>query len=234
MGRIVAISGGDLSSTKALNQYALRLTGKEDINVLFVGTASRDAEGYIENILRAYWQLDCQVRNLSLVTNQYTQEELEELLNWADVIYVGGGDTISMMKVWKEYGLDQKLREIYKKDSAVLTGISAGAICWFTCGHSDSEAFSGKEDWAYTWAEGMLDFHHAAFCPHYNEEGRDSFDKMLSEKMMPGIALENDTAFVEVNGKVSFIKCNDEARGYAFIVESGQLEKRELEIERIL
>lgn len=54
-----------------------------------------------------------------------------------------------MMQTWKKYGVDEKLKQIYEKDSAVLTGISAGAICWFYCGHSDSEASHNKDDERY-------------------------------------------------------------------------------------
>ncbi|MFR6163298.1 MAG: Type 1 glutamine amidotransferase-like domain-containing protein [Mediterraneibacter gnavus] len=71
-------------------------------------------------------------------------------------MYVGGGDTIFMMQIWKQYKLDEKLLEIYEKDFAVLTGISAGAICWFNCGYSDSGSFQEGNDWNYCWANGML------------------------------------------------------------------------------
>lgn len=57
-----------------------------------------------------------------------------------------------MMQTWKKYGVDEKLKQIYEKDSAVLTGISAGAICWFYCGHSDSEASHNEDNGKYCWA----------------------------------------------------------------------------------
>ncbi|MBQ5782362.1 MAG: Type 1 glutamine amidotransferase-like domain-containing protein [Oscillospiraceae bacterium] len=227
MGRIVAISGGDLKSTKALNQYALDLCGKSNANVLFIGTASDDAPPYINNFKNAYSQFDCNVKVLSLVAEQYEASRIDDLLNWADVIYIGGGDTVRMMEVWKQYGLDEKLKTIYHNDSAVLTGISAGAICWFSCGHSDSESFY-RDDWQYVWADGMLDIFHAAFCPHYNEEGRDSFDTMLKEKQLVGLAMENDTAFV-VNGFEQYhIRCNPDAKGYMLRYAGDSLAKREV------
>lgn len=69
----------------------------------------------------------------------------------------------------EKYGVDEKLKQIYEKDSAVLTGISAGAICWFYCGHSDSEASHNKDDERYCWATGMLDIFHMAYwiCNNY-------------------------------------------------------------------
>ena len=109
------------------------------------------------------------VKSLSLTSKSYRDKEIDQLLSWADIIYVGGGDTISMMQTWKKYGVDEKLKQIYEKDSAVLTGISAGAICWFYCGHSDSEASHNKDDERYCWATGMLDIFHMAYwiCNNY-------------------------------------------------------------------
>lgn len=228
MGRIVAIGGGDLQTTEELNQYMIKSSKKVNPNVLFIGTASDDAEGYIDRIKTVFGRLGCEVRALCLVTEHPSEVEIDELLAWANIIYVGGGDTVSMMKKWREYGLDYKLRDIYKNDTAVLGGISAGAICWFECGHSDSEAFSGKENWNYTFAEGMLGIHHFVLCPHYNEEGRDSFDTMMKEKQFVGLALENETAFVEENGVISFIRSRKDARAYKVSYQNGNMTKIEV------
>lgn len=177
MGRVVAIAGGDLLSTRKLNVHAITLSNKTTPNVLFIGTASHDAEGYIDAITKEYNQLNCEVKSLCLVSRD--QKDIDALLSWADIIYVGGGDTIFMMQIWKQYKLDEKLLEIYEKDFAVLTGISAGAICWFNCGYSDSGSFQEGNDWNYCWANGMLHLFHMAYCPHYNEEGRDSLSFKL-------------------------------------------------------
>ncbi len=169
MGRIVAISGGDLLSTRQLNTYTIKLSDKRNPNVLFIGTASHDAEGYIESITKEYTFLSCEVKSLCLVTNSYSDDEIDALLSWADIVYVGGGDTIFMTQTWKKFALDEKLKRIYERDLAVLTGLSAGAICWFNCGHSDSEYFQNGENWNYCWANDMLNIFHMAYCPHYNE-----------------------------------------------------------------
>lgn len=129
MGRIVAIAGGDLLSTRPINTYTIQLSNKRNANVLFVGTASHDAEGYIESIVNEYTFLGCNIKSLCLVTNSYSADETDELLAWTDIIYVGGGDTVFMMQTWKKFHLDEKLKRIYEQDTAVLTGLSAGAIC---------------------------------------------------------------------------------------------------------
>lgn len=231
MGRIVAIAGGDLSSTRELNIHTIKLTNKTNPNVLFIGTASLDAEGYIEVITKEYHFLSCEVKSLCLYSKSYDDKEIDNLLYWADIIYVGGGDTIFMMEIWKQYGLDEKLKKIYENDLAVLTGISAGAICWFHCGHSDSESFHKENDWKYCWANDMLDMIHLAYCPHYNEDGRDSFDEMLLEKDIVGLAMENNTAFVEDNGQQYFIRSNANARAFMIQYESGTMEKQEIEFK---
>lgn len=197
-------------------------------NVLFVGTASEDADEYIDVITKTFSNLKCEIKTLRLSSAEYSECEVDELLNWADIIYVGGGDTIFMMNVWKRYGLNDKLRRIYENDMAVLTGISAGAICWFCCGHSDSESFHKDDKWDFCWADQMLDIVHMAFCPHYNEKGRDSFDKMLIEKDMVGLAMENNTAFVENNGKQYFIRSVIDAKAFILQYTDGILHKNEV------
>ena len=94
MGRIVAIAGGDLSSTRELNIHTIKLTNKTKPNVLFIGTASHDAEGYIETITKEFNLLKCEVKSLCLCSKNYDDKEIDNLLSWADIIYVGGGDTV--------------------------------------------------------------------------------------------------------------------------------------------
>lgn len=233
MGRIVAISGGDLLSTRQLNTYTIKLSDKRNPNVLFIGTASHDAEGYIESITKEYTFLSCEVKSLCLVTNSYSDDEIDALLSWADIVYVGGGDTIFMTQTWKKFALDEKLKRIYERDLAVLTGLSAGAICWFNCGHSDSEYFQNGENWNYCWANDMLNIFHMAYCPHYNEEGRDTFDIMLKQKDMTGLAMENNTAFVCNNGNQYFIRSSSTANAFWVQYKDGLIEKKEVSFEEV-
>ncbi|MDY4669376.1 MAG: Type 1 glutamine amidotransferase-like domain-containing protein [Oliverpabstia sp.] len=228
MGRIVAIAGGNLSSTRELNAHTIKLTNVKNPDVLFIGTASHDANEYIEVITKAFNLLECEVKSLCLCSKNYTEQEIDDLLAWADIIYVGGGDTIFMMQIWKQYGLDEKLKKICEKDLAVLTGISAGAICWFQCGYSDSESFHDEENWNYCWADGMLDIFHMAYCPHYNEEGRNSFDERLREKDLVGLAMENDTAFVENNGYQYFVRSNANAKAFMITYKNEIMEKQDI------
>lgn len=227
MGRIVAIGGGDLKSTHLINQYIVDMVKETKKHFLFIGTASGDYEGYIENIKRAYEELGCECKALSL-TKKPNESVINELLSWADIIYVGGGDTFSMMELWRETGLDKKLKAVYEKDSALLTGISAGAMCWFQCGHSDSEIFWTNGEVGYGWVDDLLAIHPFAYCPHY-EERTESFDNMLPGKNITGLAMESDTAFVEENGKIHYIKCREAAEAYIVKSVDGKIEKQRLE-----
>ncbi len=232
MGRIVAIAGGDLQSTFPISKYTVEMDPKSSHNLLFIGTASEDAEGYIDRVRDIFGQLDCSVKALCLCTKKYSDKEIDEMLEWADIIYVGGGNTARMMKVWNKYGLGDKLKEVYAKDSAILTGISAGAMCWFNCGHSDSEDFWINDVVGYGWVEGLLNIHPYIYCPHY-EDRTESFDKMILEKSMDSIAMESDTSFVEQNGEIKYIRCKDGAKAYMISHVNGTLIKKEIETERI-
>ncbi len=233
MGRVVAIGGFSSKTGIRLDMHAIQMTGKEHPNMLYLATAQMDAAASVERGIQRFEAVGCHVKPLCLVTKSYTEEELDLLLAWADIIYVGGGDTVSMLRVWREHGLDTRLKKIYETDAAVLAGISAGAICWFSAGHSDSESFHQKDGWNFCWAENALDLFHAVYCPHYNDRGRDSFDEMLREKDMVGLAVENDAAFVECGAERYFIKCTPTARAFALKYTNGILEKTELDAKEV-
>ncbi len=210
MGRIVAIAGGNLDSTHKINQYIVALAGKEKANLLFIGTASHDAVEYIEVIHTEFESLGCDVKELNLTSEKYTDEEIDELLD-------------------QEYGLDSKLKKVYLTDRAVLSGISAGAMCWFNCGHSDSSVFWKDGNIGYGWVDGLLDIHSYAFCPHYDER-KDSFDEMIREKPLPGLALDENAAFVDESGPVHFISSNESAKAYLMTFHDGKLVKQEQKV----
>lgn len=226
MGRIVAIAGGNLESTHKINQYIVALAGKEKASLLFIGTASHDDEGYFSAVRSEFGCLGCVVKELSLTLDKHTDDEADELLDQADIIYVGGGDTAFMISVWREYGLDSKLKKVYLADRAVLSGISAGAMCWFNCGHSDSSVFWKDGNIGYGWINGLLDIHSYAFCPHYGER-KESFDEMIKEKPFPGMALDENVAFVDENGSVHFISSKELAKAYLMTFHDGKLVKQE-------
>ena len=230
MGRMVAIAGGSLASTELLNKYALDLTGSEKPKALFIPTASRDNPSYINEFKEAFEKLGAEVDVLAVVKDEPSEKELDKKINWADLIYVGGGNTVFMMNKWKDIGLDEKLRNVFANNSAVLTGNGAGCSCWFTCGYSNSEYYNGRTDWQYIWADNLLDFHHAAVCPHYNDEGRANFDIRLIEKEIPGYALEDNVALVQNGYHTEIIACHPKAKAYYLVYLNGNMLRQEIEL----
>jgi len=233
MGRIIAISSGDLVTTEAMNKYAIQMVNGSTKRVLFIGTASHDAEGYIETMQHVFTGLGCdEVRALELTRKEYSEKELREAVFWADIIYVGGGDTIFIRNEWKKQGVDVLLREVYEKDTAVLMGISAGAMCWFDSGCTDSELAVIKPGMKFGFAEELLGIHLQVFCPHYEDRVED-FSELLKDRQKDAFALESNVAFVEENGTTYFVKSAEDAKAYGFCYENGSYEKKELEVKYI-
>jgi peptidase E len=139
--QINALGGGGFSTepeNPALDLYVLEQAATPNPAVCFAGTAAGDADRYIVNFYSAFTRYDCRPSHLSFFDR--TPDIRESLLK-QDVIYVGGGNTKSLLGVWREWGLPQILREAWDS-GVVLAGISAGAVCWFEQGVSDSYAGS--------------------------------------------------------------------------------------------
>lgn len=228
MGRIVAIGGGEIKhgDTERIDRYSVLLTGKTSPNLLFIPTASNDAAGYIKTIKEIFSSYGCIVDALTLVNKQYKDDEIRQMIEWADIIYVGGGNTASMLKIWRNFYVDKYLQEAYQRGT-VLTGLSAGSICWFTFGHSDSQSFDTSDKWEYSrvYGLGLLPLAH---CPHYNEEGRESFDDMMKEEKLSGIALDNNVALIELDGEYQILKADRTKKAYLLKNTVDGLIKKEL------
>lgn len=233
MGRIVAIGGGTLDAIEPLNKYALNLTGSEKPKVLFIPTASRDNAKYISDFNEHFDKLGVKIKVLEFTKKSYTEAELDSLIDWMDLAYIGGGNTILMMKIWHEHGFDKKLKAVFANDSAVIAGQGSGAVSLFACGYSNSTYADGRTDWQYIWADNLLDLHHTAVCPHYGEEDRTNFDVRLLEKEIPGIGLEDNTAFVQVGEHTEFIGCVPNSKAFYLIYLNGQMLKKEISMKYV-
>ncbi len=200
--KIVAIGGGEIREleTVAIDKRIVELTGKTRPKALFIPTASSDASGYIDTFEKVYGEhLGCQTRTLTLIQNPPPFDEMSALVLDSDLVYVGGGNTYKMMKLWRRLGLDAVLAEAASRGT-VLSGLSAGAICWFKYGHSDSRSFSSNPEWDYIRVRG-LGFINAVYCPHYHVEKREvSFSQMIARRGGIGIACDNN-AVIEIVGE---------------------------------
>ena len=178
--RLVVLGGGGFSMEKsrALDRYFLAATGKAKPRICFVGTASGDAESYLYKFYEAMAGLECQAAHLSLL--RPPTSDLSSFVLEHDAIFVGGGNTRSLLALWREWGLDTALREAYNQ-GIVLGGISAGMICWFEYGITDSSPGALTPLPCLGWLPGTA-------CPHYDGEAerRPSFHRSLAEKRIPG------------------------------------------------
>ena len=159
---IVAIGGGGFGRSLGsleIEKYIISLINKKRAKICFIPTASGDSSLYKLNFYRAFSKLDCITSHIDFFSRT---ENLEEKVLTQDIIYVGGGNTKSMLAVWKEWNLHEILRNAYEK-GIVMSGVSAGAICWFNKGITDSYA----EELAIIDCLGIVE---GIACPHFDEE----------------------------------------------------------------
>lgn len=185
---IIAIGGAAFRAEPqnlAADRYILQQTGKKRPKVCFIPTASAEPAEIIALFVDLYTRLGAEVTVLRFFTRT---PDVRELLLSQDVIYVGGGNTKSMLAVWREWGVPEVLREAWTR-GIVLAGVSAGAICWFEHGVTDS------------WADRLrplecLGFLKHTCCPHYDGEAdrRPSVHEMLLGKEVPPVLAVNDGA----------------------------------------
>ena len=118
-----------------LHDYVLELTGKPDPVVLFLPTATGDDASYIVSFYEAFHSGRCRPQHLRLFHRDF--DDITDIVLGADIIHVGGGNTANMLDVWRRQGVDELLHRALA-GGAVLTGGSAGGLCWFEGGTTDS------------------------------------------------------------------------------------------------
>jgi dipeptidase E len=143
-------------------------------------------------------KLKCHIDVLYLHKQKPVFAEIRKRILTADIVYVGGGNTLMMMNRWKKLGVDKVLREAHQKGK-VLCGTSAGAICWFRQGNSDSRKYHNPK--AGLIKVTGLNFIDALACPHYDAEKdrKPELRKMMKKTKGVAIAMDNCAA-LEVEG----------------------------------
>jgi len=188
--QILAIGGGGVSQdpqNPLLLDYLLGLTGKAQPRVCIIGTATGDRDSGLVSAYRAFGRRGGAVTHLGLFTREV--EDLRSFILGQDLVYVGGGNTASMLAVWRVHGLDVILREAWTA-GIVLGGVSAGAICWFEAGITDSfgPTLQALDD--------GLGFLSGSCCPHYDGEAqrRPTYQRCIAGGLHAGIALDDGCA----------------------------------------
>ena len=196
-----------------LDRYILEQSNQSNPKICFIGTASGDAENYISRFYQFFEKEQCQPFHLSLF-NPPTRD-LEGFLLEKDIIYVGGGNTKNLLALWKEWGLDEILKKAWEEE-VLLAGISAGSICWFEEGVTDSYG-DGLEPIT------CLGFLKGSNCPHYDGEAdrRPSYQKLIaSGKIKPGLAAEDGVAIHFIDQEINaVVSSRPDARAYRVYVE---------------
>lgn len=193
-----------------LLHYAARLSGGAAPKICIINTASGDdAAGYVRtyNLLSA---LSSRVSHLQLFPMPNVLDTAGFLLN-QDVIFVGGGSVANMLAVWRIHGLDDALRQAWHA-GVILTGVSAGAICWFTGGTTDS---FGEVLRPFTDGLRMLP---GSYCPHYDSEPRRRplYQALVADgSLPPGVACDDGAAAHFIDDSLAEVVADrPNARGY--------------------
>jgi dipeptidase E len=183
---------------KPFLDYVAQVTGKEKPNICFLPTASGDDKEYIISFFEVCKELPVVPHVLKVWINSYDQREtFSDIISKMDAIVVGGGNTLNMLAIWKAQGIDVLLREAYDR-GCVMAGGSAGSICWFNGGTTDSRP---KE---LSIVQG-LSFIDKSHCPHYNSEPsrRPLYHaNIFSGKLSSGYACDDLCAIHFINGEV--------------------------------
>ncbi len=215
--KIVAIGGGEngrIHSDGTRYPYELanqdkeiiKITGKGHPNFLLIAHSQpiENQEGYfrvMENIYNKMYGCECK----DLKSDQLTDKEyVKSVIDWADIIYEGGGNTLDMIKLWKDTKFDEILRRAWE-DGKVMCGVSAGANCWFKECSSDSLKIKYGDDQPLIRMDclGLVD---GLFVPHCDEPGRlESVKDLLKTSKQIGLCMSNCTALEIIDDQYRLI-----------------------------
>lgn len=226
--RTIFITGGDFSTP--FIKYVAALTHKPEPRICFIPTASADNPYGI-----AHWYDVCAELPVhpfvlrTFINSSPEQKTFEETILGMDAIIVGGGSTLNMMAVWKAQGIDTILRKAYEK-GIVMAGGSAGSLCWFIGGITDSR----PKQLSLVQCLGFIQTSH---CPHYHSEpGRKPLyqQEILSGALPAGYACDDRAGILFQNEKL--IKCvaaDQNSHTFFVSVEAGKIKEEQLPIETL-
>jgi len=209
------MGGGGFSSdpeNTLLDDHVLALArekrGNERPRVCFLATASGDSPQYIANFYTAYAR-KAEATHLPLFAS--AEIDIDAFLLEQDIVYVGGGNTENMMAIWRVHGVDTALRHAWES-GVVMTGLSAGSLCWFETGTTDS---FGRGLAALSGGLGLVPGSHS---PHYDGEAnrRPRYHELVENGSLPAGYAADDGAALVFDGPdlVEVVTSRPEARAY--------------------
>ncbi|WP_119739841.1 peptidase E [Pseudomonas sp. Larv2_ips] len=193
MDRNIIVIGGEsdaeLTRMTPIDKHIVASSGKARPNVLYISTANGDDRTKISNFIVKYQSAGCTVTTLTFFIAPFpSTDRVSSLIEQADIIYVAGGNTRAMLATWREFGVTGLLKAAWE-NGTVLCGVSAGAICWFDHGHSDSGG-------AFALIDG-LGLLPGALCPHFSSEAgrKASFVELVClQGIQPAYAVDDGVA----------------------------------------
>jgi dipeptidase E len=222
MRQIIALGGGGFSmepENPLLDLYILGQSREANPKVCFIPTASGDSQEYISRFYTAFKTHTCIPSHLSLF--RPPTRDLEGFILEKDIIYVGGGNTKSLLALWKEWGLDSILRKAWDQGT-VLAGVSAGSICWFEEGVTDS--FGDRLE-----PIKCLGFLKGSNCPHYDGEKdrRPAYQQLIeAQNISAGIGADDGVAIHFIEQEISkIISSRQNAKAFHVSYDNKVVEK---------
>ena len=174
---LIAIGGGSIAEKTTLDidrrvaELAKLHAGDKRAVGVFIGTASHDSMPYFNSFRKTYTgEFDIKADCVLSVYGEMNAEKIKSKFEKADMIYIGGGDTLYMLEHWKKTGVFNLVLDAYNR-GVIVCGLSAGAICWFEKMYTDSDAFSDGGKYHVCDGIGKIN---GMCCPHY-EERKDDF-----------------------------------------------------------
>lgn len=226
---IVAIGGGVLptdDSDPAIERYLLRLARTSNPSICLLPTATGDAERVIVRFYSTFARLRCRPSHVTLFGRT---PDLAKVLLRQDVIFVGGGNTKSMLAVWRDWNLPDVLGRAWRS-GIVLAGASAGAICWFETGITDSWADRLRVLPCLGWLPGSC-------CPHFDSEPdrRPSVHRMVARGETSGVLALDDGVGAHFVGRRLSKLVSGRAKAGAFRVSgrNRQVIETALKVDRL-
>jgi dipeptidase E len=211
--QIIAIGGGGFGRNPGngkIEQYILNQSNSDSPKICFIPTATGDDESYKESYYSTMSKLNCVPTHLDFFKRT---PDIEKLILEQDVIFVGGGNTKSMLAVWREWGLEKILKKAYS-NGVIMSGVSAGAICWFEKGITDS------------WAKELkvldcLGFIQGNCCPHYDEEAerKPALSKFITNKKISNCYAIDGGCALHIKNNKTFKAISFQGNKNSFFVE---------------
>ena len=216
--------------TKEFIKYTAELTKKERPKICYLPTAMADNVYYINNWYELCSDLEVVPKVLRVwITSPTQKKSFEEILMDMDAIIVGGGNTLNMLAIWKAQEIDVALLKAYD-NGTVMAGGSAGSLCWFNAGTTDSR----PKELSIVNGLGLIDYSH---CPHYDsEESRKPLyhKNILEKKLSNGYACDDKSGILFLNGQVSKSVSIDSASFSYYVYENnGEIIEEKLKSEII-